>query len=211
MGTSLQELDWMGWSSSPYNIRPFTHTDRTRRTYHRRQRIPINLVFTLPKIIDLVSNLFPSGTVVQSLIIPGLSFFNAIPSAHLHILARSNPPKLAIWFSSILSLCYITSAVVYLAAGCLGNYNPNRPSNNFQRNDCPSGSTTVTWDVNVALQLLSFVCYTMHAAMAVKVHRFHKKRTQAIEGGTLVEEIDLQAKARREQEARERWQRIVDL
>ena len=63
----------------------------------------------------------------------------------------------------------------------------------------------------MALQLLSAVCYAIHAAMAVKVHTFHKKRNQQIEEGTLVEEIDLEAKARREAEARERWRRIVDL
>ncbi len=63
----------------------------------------------------------------------------------------------------------------------------------------------------MALQLLSAVCYAFHSAMAVKVFRFHKKRNAAIEDGTLVEEIDLEAKARREQEARERWRRIVDL
>ena len=63
----------------------------------------------------------------------------------------------------------------------------------------------------MALQLLSGVCYAFHAAMAIKVFLFHKARKQQIEEGTLVEEIDLEAKARREQEARERWQRIVDL
>lgn len=148
---------------------------------------------------------------MQALIIPGLSFFNAIPSAHLHILARSNPPKLAVWFSSILAICYLASSVVYLAAGCFGSYNPNHPSNELQKNDCYSSSSGTTWDINVALQLVSFVGYAFHFAMAMKVLRFHKKRDRAIEDGTLVEEIDLEAKARREAEARKRWQSIVDL
>jgi hypothetical protein len=153
-----------------------------------------------------------SGTVIQALIIPGLSFFNAIPSAHLHILARSNPPKLAIWFSTILAICYLASSIVYLVAGCFsGSYDWRHPDNSLEKNDCPSGDSKTTWDVNVALQLVSFVCYALHAAMAVRVFLFHRKRTAAIADGTLVEEIDLEAKARREQEARERWQRIVDL
>ena len=42
----------------------------------------------------------------------------------------------------------------------------------------------------MALQLLSGVCYAFHAAMAIKVFRFHKARNQQIEEGTLVEEID---------------------
>lgn len=69
----------------------------------------------------------------------------------------------------------------------------------------------MTWDVLVALELLSGVCYAFHAAMAVRVFAFHKKRNRAIEEGTIVEEVDLEAKARREQEARDRWRRIVDL
>jgi hypothetical protein len=149
-----------------------------------------------------------SGAVVQSLIVPGLSFFNAIPSAHLHILARSNPPKLAIWFSSILSVIYLVSSVVYLAAGCLSKHPPR---NNLQKNDCPSDGHRATWDVNVALQLCSAVLYGFHAAMATTVFLWHKKRDRGIAEGTIVEEIDLEAKERREQEARERWQRIVDL
>lgn len=43
------------------------------------------------------------------------------------------------------------------------------------------------------------------------MHLFHKRKARAIADGTLVEEVDLEAKERREQEARERWQRIVDL
>ena len=149
-----------------------------------------------------------SGAVIQSLIIPGLSFFNAIPSAHLHILARSNMAKLAIWFSVPLSLIYFASSILYLSAGCLSKHPPH---NDLQKNDCPTYSTQTTWDIMVALQLLSGVCYAFHAAMAIKVFRFHKKRNAQIEEGTIVEEIDLEAKARREQEARERWRRIVDL
>ena len=149
-----------------------------------------------------------SGGVVQSLIVPGLSFFNAIPSAHLHILARSNVPKMAIWFSVILSPIYFASAIVYLAAGCIARHPPH---NDLQKNDCPTESLRTTWDIMVALQLVSGACYALHAAMAVRVFVFHKKRNRAIQEGTIVEEIDLEAKARREQEARDRWKRIVDL
>jgi hypothetical protein len=47
--------------------------------------------------------------------------------------------------------------------------------------------------------------------MAMRVFLWHKKRNRGIAEGTIVEEIDLEAKERREQEARDRWQRIVDL
>ena len=47
--------------------------------------------------------------------------------------------------------------------------------------------------------------------MAIKVYTFHKKRDAGIREGTIIEEIDLEAKARREQLARDRWQSIVDL
>ena len=116
--------------------------------------------------------------------------------------------KMAIWFSVPLSIFYFTSSILYLAAGCISKHPPH---NDLQKNDCPMDSTRTTWDIMVALQLLSAVCYAIHAAMAVKVHTFHEKRNQQIEEGTLVEEIDLEAKARREAEARERWRRIVDL
>ena len=153
---------------------------------------------------------------IQTLIVPGLSFFNAIPSAHLHILARSNVPKLAICFSVPLSIIYLASAIVYLASGCFSNNALNDPDHHRQvselrKNECPTVSTQTTWDVMVALQLLSGILYGVHAAMAAKVHLYHKKKAHAIADGTLVEEVDLEAKARREQEARDRWQRIVDL
>jgi hypothetical protein len=115
---------------------------------------------------------------------------------------------MAIWFSVPLCLIYFTSSILYLSAGCLS---PHPPHNNLQKNDCPTPSTRITWDILVALQLLSALCYAAHAAMAAKVYVFHRKRERDVREGRLVEEIDLEAKARREQEARERWQRIVDL
>lgn len=153
---------------------------------------------------------------IQTLIVPGLSFFNTIPSAHLHILARSNVPKLTICFSAPLSIIYLASAIVYLASGCFSNGAINDPDHHRQvselhKNECPTVPTQTTWDAMVALQLLSGLLYAVHAAMATRVHLYHKKKAQAIADGTLVEEVDLEAKTRREQEARDRWQRIVDL
>jgi hypothetical protein len=116
--------------------------------------------------------------------------------------------KMAIWFSVPMSIIYFVSTIVYLAAGCIAKHPPH---NNLQKIDCPVASERVTWDVMVALQLVSAVCYAIHAAMALRVFTFHKKRNREIEQGTLIEEIDLEARARREQEARDRWQKIVDL
>lgn len=123
---------------------------------------------------------------------------------------------MAICFSTPLSIIYFASATVYLAAGCFSNNAINDPDHHrhvseLHKNECPTVSTQTTWDVMVALQLLSGILYAVHAAMAAKVHLYHKKKARAIADGTLVEEVDLEAKARREQEARDRWQRIVDL
>lgn len=107
-----------------------------------------------------------------------------------------------------MCVCYAASAFAFLASGCFVRH---PVENSLHRNECPTEDRRTTWDVMVALQLLSFVFYAFHTAMAVKVHLFHKKRKVAIESGTLVEEIDLDARAKREEEARQRWQKIVDL
>jgi len=49
--------------------------------------------------------------IIQTLLVPGCSFFNAIPSIHLHMLLRNNPPKLALWVSSTFVILYLTSAL----------------------------------------------------------------------------------------------------
>ena len=123
---------------------------------------------------------------------------------------------MAICFSIPLSIIYLVSSIVYLASGCFSKSALNDAANHrhvseLHRNECPTVSMQTTWDVMVALQLLSGVFYAIHAAMATKVHFYHKKKARAIADGTLVEEVDMEAKARREQEARDRWQRIVDL
>lgn len=120
-------------------------------------------------------------------------------------------------FSIPLSVIYLASAIVYFASGCFDSSalndpgNPNKHVSGLHKNECPTVSTQTTWEILVALQLLSGVLYAIHASMAAKVHLYYKKRARDVAAGTVVEEVDLEAKTRREQEARDRWQRIVDL
>ena len=167
--------------------------------------------------------------ILQPLVLPCLSFFNTVPSGHLHLYTRHNNPRLALPFSSIMSILYFASAVVALAA-CSGS------SNIYSlRGECPaprSGSSSTSsnlssgngpdisqgfWNAAVALWLLSFVGYTLVCVMAVKVmallrQREHAARQAGVSVGTAeMQSLDPDERARREQKARERWQRIVDL
>jgi hypothetical protein len=141
-----------------------------------------------------------SGQVIQPILIPGLAFFNAIPSLHLHVLARINPPRLALWFSATFSIIHFVSSILFLGA-CVNNH-ANGP---LQRNECPSGTggNGSIWDVMVALQFISAVLYGLVAAMAWKVKQFLEARDERIAEGT--EMVSQEEKERRESEARERW------
>lgn len=141
-----------------------------------------------------------SAQVIQPLIVPGLSFFNAIPSLHLHVLARVNPPTLALWFSAILSVIMLVSAVMFLGS-CVGYHGHT----SLQRDECPSGAggNASVWDAMVALQLVSAVLYGLVAAMAWKVKRALESKDERIAAG--IEMVSQEEKDRRESEARERW------
>ncbi|KIX03077.1 uncharacterized protein Z518_06627 [Rhinocladiella mackenziei CBS 650.93] len=138
--------------------------------------------------------------VIQPILIPGLCFFNAIPSLHLHVLARVNPPRLALWFSTTLSITLLVSSVLFLGA-CVGN----NSRGSLQRSECPgaTGGLARIWDIMVALQLVSAVLYGLVAAMAWTVKRALEAREQRIATGE--EMVSQEEKERRESEARERW------
>ena len=151
--------------------------------------------------IDYDADAYKSAQVIQPLIVPGLSFFNAIPSLHLHVLARVNPPTLALWFSGILSVIMFVSAIFFLGS-CVGNDNWY---GNLARNECPSGTGGLAgvWDAMVALQLVSAVLYGLMAAMAWRVRRALHAKDERIAAG--MEMVSQEEKERRESEARERW------
>ena len=140
--------------------------------------------------------------------IPGLSFFNALPSMHLHLLLRNNPPLLALWFSSIFTLLFLISPLVLLGS-CAGAKAPSG-RNGLRRAECargtPGGHTDIgvsktVWDTMVAFQLLSMVCYATHTAMAYKVLRVQRwKKAQ----GT-IEMKDPEEEERRKQKSHELW------
>ncbi|KAK5070796.1 hypothetical protein LTR64_007427 [Lithohypha guttulata] len=157
--------------------------------------------------------------VIQPLVVPALSFFNTIPSLHLHILARSNQPLMALIFSTLLALTFLGSAIVFLPP-CVGAdrpvpaealENPSVTISGYQRTECPSNDRRGLWGIMVALQFVSFAGYAVHAAMAWAVWRGLKKRDRDIRSGNLVEMVDEVEKARREEDARQRWREMGNL
>lgn len=140
---------------------------------------------------------------IQPILIPGLAFFNTIPSLHLHVLARVNPPRLAVWFSVTFSIMHFVSSCLFLGA-CVNNHS----NGSLQRNECPSGTggNESIWDVMVALQFISAVLYGLVAAMAWKVKKVLEARDTRIAEGT--EMVDPAEKERRESVARERWKHL---
>jgi hypothetical protein len=145
-----------------------------------------------------------SAQVLQPLIVPGISFFNAIPSLHLHVLARVNPPRLAIWFSTSISICYFASGIIFLAS-CVGR---SKFTESVQRNECPEGAqgNAKVWDAMVTLLIISGVLYFLHATMAWKVKTALEDQEQRIDAG--VEMVSPEEIERRHSEARERWKHI---
>lgn len=119
------------------------------------------------------------------------------------MLARVNPPRLALWFSATLSILHFASSIIFLAA-CVGNDSHG----GLQRNECPSGTggNKDIWDVMVALQFVSAVLYGAVAAMAWRVKRALESRDERIAQG--IEMVSPEEKERRESEARERWKYI---
>jgi hypothetical protein len=122
---------------------------------------------------------------------------------HLHVLARVNPPRLALWFSATLSITHFVSSILFLGS-CVNNHS----NGSLQRNECPSGTggNESIWDVMVALQFVSAVLYGAVAAMAWKVKVAVEDRDQRIEAG--IEMVSEEEKQRRASEARERWKHI---
>jgi hypothetical protein len=149
---------------------------------------------------------------LQPVILPSLSFFNAIPSAQLHIIARSNKPMMVICFSSPMALLYLASAIVSLVSCSTG-------TESFQRTECPvnydfGGPSQPLWNAVVALWLCSAVGYALHVAMAWKVRRVLKKNVRNAGGDVNTAElvvVDPETKARMEQEAVNRWTRLAGL
>ncbi|KAF2467111.1 uncharacterized protein BDR25DRAFT_305890 [Lindgomyces ingoldianus] len=120
--------------------------------------------------------------VLQPLVLPCLSLFNTVPSAHLHLYSRTNNPLLALWFSSIMALLYLASALIDIAA-CAGS---------TLRSECPSSANHGTtgpninqnmWNASVGLWIVSFVGYALLAYMAAAVWWGFRKKEK--EGGEL--------------------------
>ena len=147
--------------------------------------------------------------IIQTLLLPGCSFFNAIPSIHLHMLLRNNPPRMAICFSSIFVVLYFCSAIIAVAA-CAGS-SPSGVPHGLRRAECPQGTiggpvhgvSKSVWDAMVVFQFLSVVAYGLHGSMAYKVHRVLKGRRQRGE----VEALDPEQEEARKQKARDLWNR----
>lgn len=175
----------MGRQSGQYNER--VSVDRHVRLTHQLTRFR-------PKII-------------QTLLIPGCSFFNAIPSLHLHLLIRINPPTMALWFSSIFSFIYLFSTVLMLAScGPDGAAVPGT----LRRSECyvgikggpqKYGISKGVWVAFQVCNLLSAIAYAYHASLAYYVLRGINRRKAA--GEIEVEDPDVIAAKRAK--AREEW------
>ena len=148
-----------------------------------------------------------SPRIIQTLLIPGCSFFNAIPSLHLHFLLRSNPPRLAIWFSSIFSVVYLVSALLILAS-CAAT-----APLNLRNAECPAGTAGVDSGVSRGIWaglgvtcLLSAIAYGTHASMAYYVKRVLDQRKR----DGLVPAEDPEAIEARNAKARELWVKMTN-
>jgi hypothetical protein len=120
---------------------------------------------------------------------------------------------MAIWFSSILAVCYYVAAIFDLAI-CNGS------GGGGMQTVCWSGKTAnavseSVWSAAVGLWLVSAVLYTVHLVQAVQARKYTVNlKRQAQEQGVPLSQLeytDPEARARREEKARERWRKIVDL
>lgn len=144
--------------------------------------------------------------IIQTLLLPGCSFFNTIPSIHLHMLLRNNPPRMAMWFSAIFVVLYFASVVLSLAV-CKGP--ASSIPGGLRRAECPQGTPDGpvdgvgkgVWDAMLAFQVFSIVGYALHGAMAWKVHRVLRQRKESGEE----EAVDPDEEEKRRQRARELW------
>ncbi len=144
--------------------------------------------------------------IIQTLLLPGCSFFNTIPSIHLHMLLRNNPPRMAMWFSFISVFLYLASVLLSLAA-CEGS--ASSVPGGLRRAECPQGTpggpvhgvSKGVWDVMLAFQFFSIAGYALHGAMAWKVHRVLRLRKERGE----VEAVDPDEEEKRRQKARDLW------
>lgn len=147
--------------------------------------------------------------IIQTLLLPGCSFFNALPSLHLHMLLRSNPPRLALFFSTTFAILYLVDFIFSLAV-CAPS-SPRHIPHGLRRAECAKGVaggpthgvSKAIWDTMAAFELLSVVAYAVHAAMAWKVARVLRGRKERGE----MEAVDPDEEEARRQKARDLWQR----
>lgn len=121
---------------------------------------------------------------------------------------------MAIWFSAILAACYYVATIFNLAV-CNGG-----GAGGGIQTVCWSGKTANAvsesiWSAAVGLWLVSAVLYTIHLVQALQARKYivglkRKAREQGVPLSQL-EYTDPEERARREEKARERWRKIVDL
>lgn len=84
-------------------------------------------------------------------------------------------------------------------------------STGYSSTECPVGSRRDLWAAQIALQFMSAILYATHVIMAATVKSVTSRRERDVREGRVLVVIDEEAKARREEEARRRWQEIRDL
>lgn len=124
---------------------------------------------------------------------------------------------MALWFSGLISALYLASSLLYTVSCTASSASPGVQSTEcwrgFHGDPNAGGPRKSVWIAVVLFSWISFMGYAIHAHMAWMVRKWMAARPKD-EHGIVMEEgyaLDPVQKARREQEARERWKKIVDL
>ncbi|KAF2497799.1 hypothetical protein BU16DRAFT_525397 [Lophium mytilinum] len=166
--------------------------------------------------------------ILQPLIVPCLSFFNTVPSAQLHLYSRANSPMTAFCLSTILCLFYLVAALINLAvcSPATASLPALCPAGTIHKKGAPPGTRDNSgphisegyWDATVALWLISAVGYGIAAGMAFTVRLRMKgreregrkvgKTRQVVQAEVELEGLSAEEVERRNEKARERWQKL---
>lgn len=153
-----------------------------------------------------------SPKIIQTLLIPGLSFFNTLPSLHAHLLLRQNPPKLAMWFGASFVIMMLVSPILMLGS-CIHSPTAGpalRQAECYQGTPGPGGDSGVSlpvWALLVTCELISAVGYGIHFAMAYRVRSVEMQRKR----DGIVDAVDPAVEEARKQKARDLWVKMTKM
>lgn len=109
--------------------------------------------------------------------VPGLSFFHAPASIHLHMLLRNDPPWLVMAMSSCFIFIWLVSTILLLAS-CSSESAPlslRKIECANDRNGPVSGPTPAVWNAFVGFSFVMLLMYVIYGLMAAYVHVFIRR------------------------------------